>query len=297
MSDTAEEVVEPEATPAEGEAGTTEETTGAEPKHTDEEEVGEKGESSTTDDTSGEPDDVAKAKEGTPPGYQKRIDKISGDKARLAEDNAYLRGKLDAQEAAVKPPKEEATGLVRPNIEDFDTQEDYSEALMDYKVEVRLEERDKVNAEKAKVTEAKTAKEKAQESFAEQISKARAKYNDFNEVVMNNNDIAITKSMIDVMQESTLGAEVAYHLGKNPDEALRIAKLTPTAQAMAIGRIEGILDAPEKQTTEPQRVTKASTPIGKGVQGKGGTLKKSYNQMSASEYAHARNLEEGLIGG
>jgi len=276
-----EEVVEQEATPTEGEVGTEviEDKEGAKPSEQTDEESGGKGESPTEKKEGAEPTEKSHT--------QKRIDKISGKNARLAEENAYLKGKIDAQKES-QTPKEPETELVKPNRDDFDDYDDYTEALTDYKLDVRLDERDKANAVKASENEAKTAKDKAQESFNEQISKARGKHEDFDEVVMNNQDVAITDSMLNVMQESTLGAEVAYHLGKNPEEALRIAKLSPTAQAMAIGRIEGTLDAPVQNTITPKRVSTASEPVGKGIQGKGAAPSKKLSDLNMEEYARER---------
>jgi len=283
MSDAAEEIVESAATPAEGEAGekVIEEEEGAKPsEQTDKKEVGEKGGSPTEKPEGAEPLEKSNT--------QKRIDKISGEKARLAERNAYLEGEAAGRKSVETPKQAEGSELVKPNMEDFETNEDYVEALTDYKMDVKLTERDKVNAEKASQEKAETAQAKAQEGFNEQITKAREKHDDFDDVVMNNQNVAITADMLNVMQESSLGAEVAYHLGKNPEEALRIAKLSPTAQAMAIGRIEGILDAPIQNTIPPKRASTASEPVGKGIQGKGAVPAKDLSSMSMEDYARER---------
>lgn len=44
--------------------------------------------------------------------------------------------------------------------------------------------------------------------------------------------------MADAIRTSEAGAEVAYHLASNPDEARRIAAMTPLAQVREIGRLE-----------------------------------------------------------
>ena len=44
--------------------------------------------------------------------------------------------------------------------------------------------------------------------------------------------------MADTIREFSRGAEIAYYLGKNPDEAVEIAALPPASQAAAIGRLE-----------------------------------------------------------
>lgn len=277
MSDAAEEIVEPEATPAEGEAGITEEVEGAEPsKQTNDEE--EKDESPTEKKEGAEPSEKSNT--------QKRIDKISGEKARLAKENAYLKGK-EAGRLETETPKVEVSDPVKPVEGDYENYNDFIEALTDYKTDIKLAERDKVNTEKASQDKAEAVRVKAQESFGEQVTEARKKHDDFDAVVIDNQEVAITESMVVIMQESPLGAEVAYHLGKNPEEALRIANLSPTAQAMALGRIEGIIDAPI-QTTTPKLVSTASEPVGKGIQGKGAVPSKKLSDLSMEDYARER---------
>jgi hypothetical protein len=65
--------------------------------------------------------------------------------------------------------------------------------------------------------------------------------------------------MLETMQESDMGAEVAYHLASNPAEAQRIASLTPRAQAREIGRIEAMLSQPSKP--KAKTVSDAPEPV------------------------------------
>lgn len=49
---------------------------------------------------------------------------------------------------------------------------------------------------------------------------------------------ACSEVMADAIQDSDAGPALAYHLARNPDEASRIAALSPLGQVRALGRIE-----------------------------------------------------------
>ena len=44
-------------------------------------------------------------------------------------------------------------------------------------------------------------------------------YDDFEEVAIDNPNLTITPQMADIITDSTVGHEIAYHLGKHPEEA------------------------------------------------------------------------------
>lgn len=77
--------------------------------------------------------------------------------------------------------------------------------------------------------------------------------------------------------------DVLYHLAKNPDEAARIAMLSPTRQAVAVAKLAQGLNA-------PKRVSSAPPPITPKVQGIGAapaTLDDP--DISMEEWARLRN--------
>ena len=56
-------------------------------------------------------------------------------------------------------------------------------------------------------------------------------------------DWACSETMADAIQDSDAGPALAYHLASHPDEAARIAALSPLGQVRALGRIEaGLAD-------------------------------------------------------
>ena len=282
-----EEVID--ETPDEGDSGQddTENAEGAEPTdHTGEDEAGEQ----DTDGESGEDEDiVAKGKAGTPKGVQKRIDKLTKDATTAKEKAAYLQGQLDAkekpQEQAAAPAEEE----VAPKEEDF---EDYGEFV---RAEARFEARQEVRAE-LKADKDKTAKAASEEQrnktvgeHQDRMNSARGRYGDFDDVVLNP-ELAITQDMVNIMVESEHGPDVFYHLGKNPDEALRIAQLSPMAAARELGKIEASIKPPQKR--QPKRISNAPDPVHtKGGGGDGGSLDLYDGNMSTEEWIAQREAQ------
>lgn len=95
------------------------------------------------------------------------------------------------------------------------------------------------------------------ESYIDREEEARSKYDDYQAVVYNDR-LAITDAMAEAIRSADNGPDIAYHLGSNPKEAERIAKLSPLLQAKEIGRIEA------KLSNEPpaqKQTTRAPAPI------------------------------------
>jgi hypothetical protein len=88
-------------------------------------------------------------------------------------------------------------------------------------------------------------------------------------------DLPMTRAMTDAIVTSDEGAAVAYHLASNPDEARRIAALSPLAQIREIGRLEGKFAAEKSAQPageQPKKISDAPTPPPQG-RGQGGRFK------------------------
>ena len=97
------------------------------------------------------------------------------------------------------------------------------------------------------------------------------------------------------IQASDIGPDVAYHLGKNPKEAARIAKMPPLLQAREIGKIEATLSAnPPQPTPKPSNAPPPITPISKPAasQQYDTTDPRSTKTMSTSEWIEAERQRQ-----
>lgn len=232
---------------------TTEEVEGAEPSETVEE---------TEEET--EQTEQPPKKENA---VQKRIDQITKEKHEARAEAEYWKkvatGEIKPQEPVQEQPTVHPDG--KPQVEQFDSYEDFVEALTDWKADQR-------EKQKEQATRAKTIAEQN----ATRIEQARTTHEDFDEAVSNLNGIMVPPVTIEAIQESELSAEVFYYLGKNVAEAKKLQGMSIPAQLREIGRIE------EKLSTKPveketKRVSSAPVPL---------------NPVGASATASPKNLDE-----
>jgi len=187
--------------------------------------------------------------------FERRIDKAT---RRAAEAEARAR-LLEEQLSKVQQPQAQPADEAAPKLEQFDYDpEKYAKAVAEYT---------KKNAQKEFETNQRTAAQKARQeklvsSWDEKVEKASDKYDDFQTVV---GELKPTNALVTAIMAAD--PDVAYHLGKHPKEAGRIAELDPVEQILEIGRLESKLKAtPEK----PKAPSKAPEPI-KPLSGAGST--------------------------
>lgn len=145
----------------------------------------------------------------------------------LERENARLKEQLT-------PAKEEPK---KPVKADFKTDEEYIEAIADWKASEKIKERE---AEQHKAAQ----EERAREIFAtaeSRLEKAKEIVSDFQEVIEAAPEINIADSTLGYMQESELFPEIAYHLAKNTEVYEKLSKMSPQRQLVEIGKIESTL--------------------------------------------------------
>lgn len=192
---------------------------------------------------------------------QKRLAKESRRVARMAEieaENRFLKQQMEA----AKPQPEQPQG--KPSVEQFDSYEDYLDALSDWKVEQKLSGFQQQTQKQSEEAQRQRQVQEFESRKQAKIAEGAAKYPDFNDVVSENPDLTITPVMAEVMLESEMFADLAYHLGNNPDEAMRIARLHPAAQAREIIKLESKVNTPPKPTQAPPPIV----PSGQKAQAK-----------------------------
>lgn len=167
---------------------------------------------------------------------------------QLRRENEELKSKSRPASADV-PTKE-------PKAEDFKTVGEYTDALVEWK----FAERERKQAE-ARIAAEQNAVIAA---HAARMKSAMAEIPDFEEVVSRGGEIP--KHMGDFIVNSDMGAKLMYHLGQNPEEAQRLAKLSPIRGIAELGKLEDRLAAKTAPKTSeaaatPPVVSKAPAPI------------------------------------
>ena len=213
---------------------------------------------------------------------QRRIDEMTVRLRAVERDAEYWKGKATA------PPTPEPTGALptgEPQESQFETYGQYVKALARYEVQQeRATEATRIATEK--VNEAtRVAAEKANEetqrvitAFEPQIAKARAKYDDFDEVVGAPLFGPMTQQML---LQSPQGAEIGYYLGKHPEEAAGLNRLQSVDLMRAIVKLEQRFEA-----TPPKTISQATAPI--TPVGGAGAVTLDPTKMSAKDYYEAK---------
>jgi len=194
---------------------------------------------------------------------EKRLSKERRKREDLRAERDVLRKLALERPEAPRPaqePQQAAKG--EPTREQFGTYEEFIEARAAFRAEQtvdrKLKERETQDRERSAQTEA----EREKEAFRKSMKDSAKDIEDFDDVIAG---IKGTDPVANVSASAIDAAEapgkVLYHLATHPDEAERIAGLSPGKQAREIVRLE------EKLAKPPVKPSKAPDPI-KPVGGK-----------------------------
>lgn len=199
-------------------------------------------------------------------------------------EEAERRGRESATRQTQQPANDGP-----PKREDFDSLEDYIEARADWKVESKLAETRRKEAEEATQRDHRKRIDDTERTWAERVEKAQDAYPDFEDVVVNNRDLVISDAMAIAIKSTEHGIDLAYQLGKNPDEAARIAKLDPVAQVFELGRLAASTAKPAERP-----VSKAAPPV-EPVRGQSRSEQSIYDadEMTTEQWIKMRNKQIG----
>jgi len=172
--------------------------------------------------------------------FQRRIDQMT----RKIHD---LERKLETTTRPTEPHTASAPEQ-EPQEGDFTDYGQYLKALARH--EVRQQQ---IEARREAVTQQQQQQiAELSRNFEPQIQAARAKYEDFDEVIAQPLFSPMTQEML---LHSPQGAEIAYFLGTNPQEALKLNALSPVVAAREIIKLEG------RFAVQPKTVSSAPEPI------------------------------------
>jgi hypothetical protein len=221
--------------------------------------------------------------------FQDRIDELTKKGRDFEREALYYKGLYDGiLQAGVSPGKGSGpSGDPNPPVEldpdDFDTPADYHKA-------VAKQAKDELARE---VREQEKKREQASRNTVinKQYVEGRKNHVDFDAVALSPS-VQVTTTMFEAAMGDNLSG-VLYHLGKNPEEAARIAALPATQQVKEIGKIEDKITAkpPVKPSGAPNPPTNIS-----GVKGTPGTKsddEKTRAELHA-EWNKKRRKEAGL---
>lgn len=253
-------------------------------------------ESESKTDEEAEPEVEASSTE--PPkkrgGFQRRIDKLNQQKALAQQEAEYWKQQALKNAGAPKTeplkaePAKTAAGDGKPKPDAFDTHAEYVEALTDWKTDQKFKERD----QKAEKTRLETEQTRQVTTYQQKAKAFLEKNPDFDEVVA---DLTVSPVVVGIIQSSDIGPEIAYELGKNPEEAKRIAMLSPLQAALELGAIKSRIasKAPGEKKSETKRVSSAPAPIASvGGGGRATAPPKTLEEAAQHSYSEYKRIRE-----
>lgn len=235
---------------------------------------------SATDEVEQQPESTPDEAEQHKKGFQKRIDKLTRQKSEVEREVEYWKQQALKQQAIAQPQETKIETQDKPSAENFESYDEYIDALTDWKLTQKEQTAKKQNeSERLKQTiDEKVASFKAS---SEQFASATPDYEDVLEGV---DHIQITPSFENALLESKYGAQVAYELAKDPERFAKINQMPVLQAAIEIGKVEASIDM-RKQTSQA-KPTNAPAPI--NPVGGSAPAVKSESEMSDSEWYKSR---------
>ncbi len=193
----------------------------------------------------------------------------------------------------VSPTVAQAPSAGRPSQDDFETYEEFQEALVDWKVTLRLTERDVVDRERIERASTDRAREKVVAAHEARIDTFRSGHDDFDAVIAQGKDLPMTRPMQDSVLNSDMGPAVMYHLCRFPEECDRIAALAPMVAIREMGKLEARIEAagtgPVSSATSVTQAPRPIKPVGGGATASTVPL----DQMDYQSFRRARERGAG----
>lgn len=166
-------------------------------------------------------------------------------KRKLREEEARNRKMYEDQQALVKKLEELETKLKpiieppkpRPNRFEFGTEEAYEDALFEWRDNQKGQKADFKPEVKNLTQDNEAVKKPAKElveKWTKQVESAIDKYDDFEEVAYK---APISDLTAELVAENDQGAEIAYFLGKNPEEAKKLSNMSLANQVRELDRL------------------------------------------------------------
>ncbi len=245
---------------------------------------GKKGGKEKESEEAGEDEEGEEAPdEKLPKGVVKRLAKMRAKQGDAEREAERLRSENETLKAA---STKQAELRAKPNPADFDTEAEFIEALTDWKLSTALQKENKDRTEREEADRQARKEAEGRERFLETQQKLKAgskKYKDFANVVFSD-DLPITQGMTDIMARFDNIADVAYYLGKHPDECRTIAVTGIADQALSLKEISDKLKAAERKHTKAPKPIQPLAGTGAGI--------KDLSSMSYPEYKKAMEERE-----
>ena len=189
----------------------------------------------------------------------KRFEKVSKRAEQAEARAADLENRLREVESRVNPNQQQVQqpkpvyDESKPSASQFDDAFEYAEALAKWSADNALRQRD-----------AQDAQRKQQDSWEAKLLKAKAEYDDWDDVVPKSK-VIVRDEIRDSILESEVGPQILYALASDDDYAKQLAAMPIIKALKELGKLEAKFEAeaekPVRTVQEPVSRSKAPSPI------------------------------------
>lgn len=171
------------------------------------------------------------------------------DAERSAQQAMQKAQMLEQQLQALRQPQQQTQDAgTKPLRSQFQTEDEWLDA--------RDAWRDGQRAQAVQEQQARERQSFLQQTAEETVKRGQDQFTDFDAVINAGLGPVLTPVLQQTLFLSERGHEVAYHLGKNPQEAQRVARMPPLMLARELALIEAKLTAPQQERRElPETLT------------------------------------------
>lgn len=203
---------------------------------------------------------------------QERIERATAKAAAKAERRAFR----EAAEALQRQPATQQQQVDdKPSRAQFADEEQYIDALTDWK----LDQRERASQQSKAVEAQKTTAEKTEAMYKEAAKLPGFDREEFDE-------LPITREIAQFLMESDVSPKLMAYMTSNPEEVERIAGLSPVKRYAEMGKLEA------KLSNVTVKTTKAPAPI--NPVGAASTQSRELSKLSTADYIEQRRKQNPL---
>lgn len=201
--------------------------------------------------------------------------RLSRERKKFDREAQELRQLALQRSQETQAPPKQAQGM--PKIEDFQDFESYLNARDAFLTQKLKGETIAEYEQRQKAETVQRERQKTLDAYQKRVAQAAKEMPDFDDVVYRP-DVTISDVMAHTIMESEAGPKIAYYLGTHPEEADRIAELSPVSAIRELTRIEDKLSKTKATNAPPP-----TTPVGAKAK-----AEKDPTEMSPAEFAKWR---------
>ncbi|RLC24897.1 MAG: hypothetical protein DRH93_03315 [Deltaproteobacteria bacterium] len=211
---------------------------------------------------------------------QKRIGKITAKRKAAEELSRSQQELITTLEERLEALEGKKDLDKKPDSDDFETAEEFEDAMVDWKVRKKIEEQRLEDQKHQQEVENAKIESKIQEHMAT----GEKKYKDFAETM---EGLELKRSLLTPIAKLKNSSDVIYYLGKNQDKADDLNDLVQSDEIIEAGALLQRISSSIKS----KKLSSPPKPI-RPTKGKSNGTLKSLDEMSNAEYRKARAKQE-----